>query len=259
MLAPGLNQAFPADAADSRWKNLYRIGGITSLMAAILVIMAVIAFFIWPYKPGYTSTANIFTLLQRDRLGGLISLDLLMLVIVPMTILPSLALYVALKPVNESYALIALVLWLTAVGLIVPARPLAELVTLSEKYAAATTEGARSQYLAAGEALLALFSGTAWMLYNILSLVSGLISSCLMLRSKPFTKLTAYLGVINSIAGFGFLIPVVGPVLLFVSTVGTPIWYTLVARTFFRLGWGKSAASKAASPSTAVSVENPAR
>jgi hypothetical protein len=253
-------KAIPSiETADPRWKDLYRIGGLASLLAALLVVVAVIAFFIWPYKPGNASTADILTALQTDRLGGLISLDLLMLVIVSVTILPALAMYVALKPVNESYALIALVLWLVAVGLIIPARPLVELVSLSGKYSTATTEAARSQYLAAGEALLAVFSGTAWLVFNVLSLVSGLISSLLMLRSKTFTKLTAYVGILNSLAGFGFLIPVIGLVLLLASTIGTPIWYLLVARTFFRLGWGKAAASQAVSPSTGVTVENPPR
>ena len=61
---------------------------------------------------------------------------------------------------NESYALLALVLGLIAAVLIVPARPISELFSLSELYAAATTDAARSQYLAAGEAILALFDGT---------------------------------------------------------------------------------------------------
>jgi hypothetical protein len=243
MLESRLNQGADTESVEPRWKDLYRIGGISCIIAAVLVIFAIIAFFIWPYKPGFTSTINIFTTLQNDRLGGLISLDLLMLVIVPLTILPSLALYVALKRVNESYALIALVLGVIAVASLIPARPLAELVFLSDKYAVATSEAARSQYLAAGEALLAVFSGTAWMVYNVFSVVSGLISSLLMLRSHSFSKTTAYVGIINSIAGFGFFIPVIGIILLFVSTIGTPIWYILIARTFFRLGGGQSNAS----------------
>jgi hypothetical protein len=231
------NPATAADIPDTRWRDLYRIGSISSIIVAGLVIFAVIAFLIWPYKPGVTSTADIFAALQTDRLGGLMSLDLLLLVIELITVLPLLALYVALKRVNESWALIALVLGLIAVVLIVPARPLAELVSLSGKYAAATTETTRSQYLAAGDALLELFAGTAWIVFTVFLGLSGLISSLLMLRSNVFSKTTAYVGIISSIPGFGFFIPVIGPLLLFVSTFGGIAWYALIARAFFRLGW----------------------
>jgi hypothetical protein len=228
------------ESAEVRWKDLYRIGGIACVVVVTLVILAIVAFFIWPYAPGSTSTADILTALQDDMLGGLVSLDLFLPVIQLVTILPLLAVYVALKRVNESYALIALVLGLIAVVCFIVARPLSELVLLSEKHTTATSEVARSQYVAAGEALLALFDGTAWIIGTVFMGVSALISSLLMLRSNVFGKTTAYAGIIASVPGFGFFIPVIGPVLLFVVTLGGVIWYILIARAFFRLGWGKS-------------------
>lgn len=225
--------------ADSRWKDLYRIGCFSFIILVALLIFAIIAFLIWPYKPGFTSTQDILTTLQSDRLGGLMSLDLPFLMIELITILPLLALYVVLKRVNESYALIALVLGLIAVVSFILARPLFELVLISERYATAISVAERSQYLAAGEALLAFFDGTAWMVGTVFVAVSYLISSLLMLRSNIFSKTTAYIGVIFSVAGFGFFIPVVGPLLLLMATFGGVIWYILLARTYFRLGWGK--------------------
>jgi hypothetical protein len=190
-------------------------------------------------NPGSASPGEILEALQDDMLGGLVSLDILLLVIELVTVLPLLALYVALKRVNESHALIALVLGLIAVVSFIVSRPLSEIVLLSEKYAAATSEVVRSQYVAAGEALLALFDGTAWVIGTVFTSVSALISSFLMLRSDIFSRTTAYTGIIASVPGFGFFIPVIGPVLLFVVTLGGVIWYILIARTFFRLGWGK--------------------
>ncbi len=151
----------PISTTDPRWKDLYLIGGIASLLLAGLIAFAVIAYFIWPYTPGFVSTEDIFVALQTDRLGALFSLDVMMLVTAPVDIFLFTALYVALKPVNESFALIALVLGLMAIALLIPTKPLAELVFLSQQYAAAITETARSQYLAAGEALLTLAGGTA--------------------------------------------------------------------------------------------------
>ncbi len=96
-----LKQVSGKDSADPRWKYLYRIGAITCLIEIIIIIFSIIAYFIWPYKPGVSSTIDIFTTLQKDRLGGLISIDLLFLVANLISILLVLALYVALKRVNE--------------------------------------------------------------------------------------------------------------------------------------------------------------
>jgi hypothetical protein len=116
------------------------------------------------------------------------------------------------------------------------ARPVTEMVALSEKYAAATTLAVRSQYLAAGDALLEHFSGTAWMAESFCLVLSGLISSLLMLRSSIFGRTTAYVGIATSLFGLGFVIPVIGPLLFFVNTILSVILCMLMARGFFRLG-----------------------
>ncbi|HEX2981611.1 MAG TPA: hypothetical protein VHO48_15200, partial [Anaerolineaceae bacterium] len=59
---------------DPRYKTLYRLGGIASIVIAFSIVFAIAAYIIWPYKGNTTSIEDIFTLLQTDRLGGLISL-----------------------------------------------------------------------------------------------------------------------------------------------------------------------------------------
>ena len=223
---------------ESRWRDLYRIGGVSSLLLAGLVAFAVIAYFIWPYTPGFASTETIFVTLNTDKLGALFSLDVMMLVTAPIDILLFIALYAALKRVNESYTLIALVLGLMAIALLIPTKPLAELVFLSEQYAAATTEVARSQYLVAGEALLTLASGTAWIIFSLFSNISFLLSSLLMLRSTDFGKATAYIGIVNSIFALGIIIPVfvIAAICGLGATIVGTMWFVLLARDFFRLG-----------------------
>jgi hypothetical protein len=146
---------------DDHWKDLYKIGGISSIVIAVSVILAIAAYFIWPYQDSIVSMETIFMALQTDLIGGLLSLDISLLLIAPINFLLFLALYVALKQVNESYALIALIMALMAVLLVVQTRPLAELILLSDKYAAATNAVEKAQYLAAGESLRSYFSGTA--------------------------------------------------------------------------------------------------
>lgn len=245
---PQPNPKQVADAAatvDPRWKDLYKLGGITAVASEIVLILGIVAVFIWPYSPGKASTESIFLLLQDDKLGGLISLDFLLVAGNLFGILLFLALYVSLKPVNESYALIALVIGLMADVLIIPARPISEMFALSGLYAAATTDAARSQYLAAGEALLALFNGTGWFVNTFFGGLSLLISSLLMLRSRIFSRSTAYVGIVTNAAVCGFFIPGVGLLLLFLSLPGYLIWYFQLARKFFRMGQGESPAFQA--------------
>jgi hypothetical protein len=181
----------------------------------------------------------MFTHLQENRLGGLMSLDLMMIPLMPITILHLVAVYAALRRVNESYALIALVFGLTGNVLIMTTRPLAEMVYLSDQYAAATGDIARGQYVAAGEAFHALFGGTAWLWWNVLTGLSYTISSLLMLRSPDFSRATAYVGIVIFIVGIGFWIPGIGLVLSLLGTFGAVFWFLLQAPAFFRLGWDR--------------------
>ena len=231
-----LTQVVDPDSVAGRWPELYRLGGVASLLVAALIIIAVLAYFIWPYAPGVDSTERILQTLHTNRLGGLVALDVLTVPIVLLNVLPLLALYAALRRINESYALIALVFGLIAVPMLLAARPVTEMVMLSDKFAAATNEAVRGQYLAAGDALLEHFSGTAWMVESFCLILSGLISALLMLRSPVFGKATAYLGIATSLFGFGFVMPVVGPLLFFVNTVLSIVFSILMARGFFRLG-----------------------
>jgi hypothetical protein len=233
-------QVLDADIPDPRWKDLYRFGCIACAAFPAFIIAAVIAYFIWPYSPGFTSVADIFADLQNNRLGGLASLDLSVVIMMPVLILEMLALYAALKRFNESYALIALVLGLVGVILWLVSKPLVEMVYLSNQYAAATSEAERSHYLAAGEALSAISSGTAWMLSQFLISISGGISCMLMLRSHFFSRMTAYIGLAMAVLGVSFWIPGIGPILSLLATIGGVIWYALMARDFYRLGWRQS-------------------
>ena len=237
------NKAAETVLADPSWKDLYIIGGVSCFVFVALILVAVIAYFIWPYTPGFTTVEDIFRTLHDNRIGGLISLDFFMVAGALMSIPIELALYVALKQVNKSYALIALVLVLFSIALCFQSRPIAEVVYISDQYTAATTDLARSQYLSAGEALLAHFNGTAWILYTILGGISGLIFSLLMFRSRIFGKLTAYTGIVLSVAGLGVFIPVIGIPLSLLATIGGVLWFIMIGRGLLRAGLLRQAPS----------------
>jgi hypothetical protein len=80
------------------------------------------------------------------------------------------------------------------------------MLSLSDQYAAATTEAQRTMLLAAGQAMLAInrFSspgahpGAGGYMSLLLIAVAGLITSSVMLRSDVFNRATAYVGILAS-------------------------------------------------------------
>ncbi len=220
---------------DSRWRDLYRIAGIAAIVSELVIVLGIVTFPIFPFAPGNKSTEEIFRLLQSNPLGGLISLDLFLFIGNLFSITLFLALYVSLKPVNESYALIALALGLIGVVLLIPSRPFAELYTLSGLYASATTAAMKSQYLASGDTLLTFFNGINWFMNTLHGTLSLLISALLMLKSQVYSKVTAYVGIVTSVITLGFWIPGIGIFLLFLSLPAIMLWYFLLARKFFQM------------------------
>jgi hypothetical protein len=229
------NQVPDAETADSRWNWLYKIGGVAALISVVIIPISIVAYFVWPPFPD-----DILVVIQEDRLAGLMSLDFLYLLSNFFGIPLFLVLYVTLKRVSESFSAIALALGFVGLLSLVASRPILEMFAISDQYAAATTDAQRAIYLAAGEAVLALFHGTAFNVHYLLGSASLLISSFLMLRSDIFGKRTAYVGIVTNIVVFGLYVPKIGIYISLLSVVGYLIWYILIARRLFQLGWGVS-------------------
>jgi hypothetical protein len=230
-----LDHAANPQPEDSRWQGLYKIGAMAALISVVIIPLSIVAFFIWPPFPD-----DILVVIQQDKLAGLMSLDFMYLLSNAFVIPFFLVLYVTLKEVNESWALMALAMGLIGLICLVPSRPIPEMFALSDQYAATTTDAQRAIYQAAGEAILALFYGMAYHVHYILGSASLLISSFLMLRSEPFSKATAYVGVVTNVVVFGLYVPEVGTYISLLSVVGYVIWYILIARRLFQFGWSVS-------------------
>src|SRR5215216_6948829 len=112
------------------------------------------------------------------------------------------------------------------------------MLSLSNQYGTASTEVERSTFLAAGQAMLATWQGTAFDVSYVLSALAILTVSAVMLRSHHlFSKTTGYAGLS---AGVLTLIPptagTVGLILSLVSLVPMVIWLALIARRLFAQG-----------------------
>ena len=227
------NQVADAHSAESSWQWLYTVAGATALTMVVHIPLTMV---IYIASPPPETVIGFFTLFQNNRLLGLMGMDLGYLIVNVLAIPTYLAFYIALKRVSQSFMLIATTIGLVAVVALFAARPAFEMLHLSNQYAAATTEAQRATFLAAGEAMLAIFNGTAFHLHYILGSISLVIISVVMLRSDIFSKVTAYLGIVASMIGFGLYLPRIGIAVSLLSVVGLWIWYMLVARRFFLLG-----------------------
>ncbi len=227
-----------AETTASAWKPLYQIGGAAALTIVGIMVIQILVYIAWPPP---STVLGYFTLFHKNGLLGLLSLDLLYMVDNALVVLLYLALYTALRQASKAFMTVALTLGLVGIAAYFASNTAFEMLSLSNQYAAATTDAQRSLFQAAGQAMLAIYQGSAFDVYYILGAVATLIISVVMLRSTLFSKVTAYSGIA---AGVLMLIPstagTIGLYFAFGSLVPTVIWLILIARRLFRLGQGGS-------------------
>jgi hypothetical protein len=239
-----LNQVTDAETIDSDWKGLCRIGGMAAI---ILIVYSIVTMVVLVILGGQPSTADeCFTLLQNNRIVGLLRLDLLTVFVMPLYYLLFLGIYVALRRTNGAYATLATALAFAGVTLFLATPSAFSMVSLSDKYAVATTDAQRSQLVAAGEAILAsdMWHSTGAIMGAILLQSAAVLISVVMLWSKIFGKLTAYVGILThglDLAHIiiGIFLPGVGVILMAIAGPLYLIWFPLVSRRLFQLGQGK--------------------
>ena len=215
------------------WQTLHRVGGMAALAVLVLIPVQMVVFILWPPP---SSVIGWFTLFQENALVGLLNMDLLLIVDYLLLIGVFSALWASLRRANESLMAIALILQLVATATYLASTVAFEMLTLSNQYATATTEVERSIFLAAGQAMLATWQGTAFDVSYVLSAIAILIVSAVMLRSHHlFSKTTGYAGLS---AGVLALTPptagTIGVIFSLVSLVPMVIWLALIARRLLR-------------------------
>jgi hypothetical protein len=264
-----MDQVTNAGTIDPAYKSLYKIGAAASLIAALIfrrnldaewmLLRGVGLIHAGPLAPPST-LVGWFTLLQQNRLLGLTLLNLFDLVNYALVGLMFLALLVALRRTSPSWMVIAAALGFAGITLYFASNQAFSMLSLSNQYAAATTDAQRAMLLAAGQALLAIhhnasYVGSGIYLSFLLVSVAGLIISAIMLRSNSFGKVTAYMGILANGIGLGYYVtlsfaPALGFVPISISAIFLLIWYLLVGDRLWVLGSNRTTgALRAAAPS----------
>lgn len=214
---------------------LYRVGGVAAGVAAILTPISVGVFAVSP-PPAYDAGARVwFEHIQDDRLLGWMGLDLPFLLITILMIPVMVAVAAALLSVRPAQVILAAALFGIAVATYLGTNTSAELVSLSDRYAEATSELQRISLSGAGEALLSAFTGTAFHVNYVLGQTAGIILGYVMLRSASFGRPLAYLMIGGNLFGFLLYVPEIGIALSALSGLILWLWMVGVSRALLKL------------------------
>jgi len=253
-------------AADSVWRLSYRVGAAAALVAVIIFrrnlaaeLSLLAGLGIVRFAPAVppVSAAEWFALLQDSCLVGLWLLDIFDLANYALVGLIFIALYGALRRVQNGMMTVATVFCFVGIAVCFASNQALPMLALSKQYAAATTEANRSLLLAAGQARLAfnnpgaLYKGTGFYLSLFLVLTAGLIVSIVMAGGRVFSRLTAAMGITANVIALGYF-----PALVFAPSlcalppsISAPFrlaWYIMIALRLFKLARGTGEAGKGA-------------
>jgi hypothetical protein len=237
MISIPANQTFGdkiAGIVDSRWKGLYIAGGLAAFAMLLLIIIQIIVLVIWPPP---ATIEGYFSLFQKSWLLGLLSLDLIYIVDSVIQILIYLGVYFVLRKTAESSMLVALIFGIVGIAAYFASNTAFEMFSLSNQFAAASTEAQRTMFLAAGQVMLETYKGTAFDIYYVLNAIVLFIFSGVMLRSKLFSRAAAYLGFL---AGILMIVPssagTLGLYFALASLIPWAAWLVLVGQRLLRFG-----------------------
>ncbi len=198
-----LNDFFSIENTDKQWKSIYTFGGIASIIALIGILLDVVI--------GNITGGNLSALPQTaiarfaqfhdNQFLGLYNLDLLN-IINQMILIPAyFALYAAHRNINNSYSLLALIIFLFGSVIMVANNTALPMYELSHKYFATLIESQKAFYAAAGESMLArgAHGSSGIFLGFFIPNIAGLLISYVMLKGGIFSKLNSWFGIIGSI------------------------------------------------------------
>jgi hypothetical protein len=231
----------------SKWKSIYKLGGLAALGTVLVGIAeSVIQGFPVSNMPLETVT-DWFALLQSNPFIGLRNLGLLNIFLNILSVPIYLALYAAHRKLHlQPYAALATIVSFLGVGVFFATNRAFPMLTLSQQYAAATNDAQRAALEAAGEAMLSVgashSSGTFFAFF--FAELAAIIISIVMLRGEVFGKVASYAGML----GFGILLILEFPTafggglsdvtIIFFMLAGlfSLAWSVLIAWKLFQLG-----------------------
>jgi len=153
-----LKQVIDAGTAESGWKGLCKLGGITALIVVVITLAGIVIGFlpgVARLTQGTVTVIDWFTLLQNHWFLGLRNLGLLNIIGAALLAPTFLAIYSALRRDSEAYGAFGTILFFVGMAVYIASNRAFAMLSLSGQYASATTDAQSSLLNAAGQAMLA--------------------------------------------------------------------------------------------------------
>jgi hypothetical protein len=187
---------------EKQWKNIYALGGITTCLALVGILLDVIIGNITGGNLSELPQTAIerYSQLKTNPFFGLYNLDLLNIVNQIILIPSYFALFAVHRNIKLASASLALIIFLVGTINFVATNTALPMLELSNKYYASVSDNQKSLFAAAGEAMLArgAHGSLGVFIGFVLPNLAGIIMSVVMLQGQIFNKITAYLGIVGS-------------------------------------------------------------
>lgn len=241
------NPLSEAERTEKQWRSSYLFGGI----AALIVVCASLLDIIISILLGGDLTAipqsaiDRFAQFQSNRWLGLYYLDLLNMTTAIIMIPAFFALCAAHRHVNKVYSALTLILFSIGTAVFITNNTALPMLSLSGKYALATTDAQKTLLAAAGEAMIArgAHGSPGAFLGFLLPIIASFMISWIMLKGGVFGRVTACLGITGSVLFMVYFIlatfvPGIENVAMMFATLGgllTIVWMILFAVRLLKL------------------------
>jgi hypothetical protein len=221
-------------------KTVYCLGGTACF---VLLVYSLATLLIMSLVGGPPETIEqTFSILQDNKISGLLRLDILTVFVMPLYYLLFYSLFVALKNTDYAVSTISMILAFAGVTLFLATPSAFSYLYLSDKFAVATSDFQKNQLLAAGESILAsdMWHGTGAKIGGLLLQTGALLISVVMLRTSIFNRFTALTGIVTHGLDLlhliiGFFLPVLGNILMFIAGPLYLLWFPLVGLRLLKL------------------------
>lgn len=219
------------------FRPLYRIAQYFALAMLIIIPLQIAVFVI---SPPPETVKGFFDLYHQNPFLGLLSLDFLYLFNNIILVIIYLAIFVLLYHEKPVTTLLAFILGLIGIACYYPSNPAFEMLTLSNQYFQVLPEQ-QTMYLAAGEAVMAGYTGTSFNVYYVLSTICLLLFAYAIIKSSNFKKSVGLWGLVS---GFFMIVPssagMLGMIFSLLSLIPWVIFVTLLMLKFKKLATEKA-------------------
>ena len=232
---------------NTKWKGIYKLGGIAALGAVLVGIIEILITFLPGGNAPQETVLDWFTLFQENPFMGLRNLGLLNIFLNALAILTYLALYMAHRKTSERpFAALATVVSFLGIGIFFATNRAFPMLALSNQYAVAATDTQQTMLEAAGQSMLSVGAShtPGTFLGFFLAELAGVLISVVMLRSGVFSKVNACAGILGFtillvFEYFSSFVSGLSNVTMMLAMFGgllSMAWYILLAKKLFQLG-----------------------